>query len=205
MSAILAAGAAVLLLEGLLDRSWRRFTWPLVSIGLAADHALLAAAVGGGLAVTQWWPDRVDRYPVRLALARYWETVALMGTATLGVLEALEAAISPDALGQDLQGVLMRMVEGSAEPFRLFLEQYPVMEAHRVAQLIDRAWHDGLDPEAAFEEARGMRAALAEERRLELGKKPLYASVLPAALLFSLLLILLVPLGTELARTWLQL
>jgi hypothetical protein len=79
------------------------------------------------------------------------------------------------------------------------------MEAHRVAQLIDRAWHDGLDPEAAFEEARGMRAALAEERRLELGKKPLYASVLPAALLFSLLLILLVPLGTELARTWLQL
>ena len=205
MSAILAAVAVVLLLEGLLDRGWRRLTWPLVSIGLAADHALLAAAVGGGLAVTQWWPDRVDRYPMRLALGRYWETVALMGTATLGVLEALEAAISPDALGQDIQEVLTRMVEGSAEPFRPFLTRYPVPEAHQVAQLIDRAWHDGLDPEAAFEEGRGMRAALAEERRLTVKKKPLYASGLPAALLFSLLLILLVPLGTELARTWLRL
>jgi hypothetical protein len=97
--------------------------------------------------------------------------------------------------------VLTRMVEGSAEPFRPFLTRYPVPEAHRVAQLIDRAWHDGLDPEGAFEEGRGMRAALAEERRLTVMKKPLYASVLPAALL----LILLVPLGTELARTWLRL
>ncbi len=205
MNAVAAAVAAVLLLEVWLAPGWRRFTWPAVALGLGVDHQGTAALVAAALAATQWWPERRPWYPRRLALARYWETVALMATATLGVLEALEAALPPGELGRDLEGVLTALAAGTAEPFSAWRARYPVPEAHQLARLIDRAWHDGLDPEAAFEEARGMQAALMAERRLALMKQPLYASVLPAALLFGLLLVMLVPLGMDIVGTWLRL
>jgi hypothetical protein len=205
VSAVAAAVAAVLLLEVWLAPQWRRFTWPAASAGLALEHQGAAALVAAALAATQWWPERRAWHPVRVALARYWETVALMATATLGVLEALEAALPAGELGHDLEAVLTALAAGTAEPFTAWRARYPVPEAHQLARLIDRAWHDGLDPEAAFDEARAMQEALMAERRLALLKQPLYASVLPAALLFGLLLVILVPLGMDIAGTWLRL
>lgn len=205
MSVVLAAAATFLLLEAWLPRGYRRISWPLLGLGLVLEHTALVGAAVSLLGLAQWWPAKRDWYPVRFGLAQYWETVAIMGTASLGALDALEAAIPREPWGQDLTAVLRQLVAGSAAPYDAFLARYPVPEASRLVRLLDRVWHDGLDPESAFEEARGMLDGLAQDRRLELLQKPLYASVLPAALLFSLLLMLAVPLGAVLAGSFLRL
>jgi hypothetical protein len=128
--------------------------------------------------------------------------VALVSTAGLPVLAAVDAARPAGQLGDDLLGLAHGLADGRQDAVSQFVHRHDNPEARAVASALQTSWVQGLDPDAAHREAAQLLESLWQERRLRGSRAPLTAAVLPGFALLNLFLLFLLPLGASLLSGW---
>lgn len=184
------------------DRRLRTLLWGLV----AADWACRGLWPMSIILVTAlmwlWMPLKADRTLERWEICRFWQQVALLASAGLTVLASVEEAAPLTPLGQDIKQLIGSFAHSPNDGLDTFLEHHRSPEAQYLAHLLVSAWHHGLDVEVAHEQALGMIERLGQEARLKEANRSLWASLLPALLLFNVLVLFLVPLTINLTSSW---
>lgn len=201
MWASLAALAVVLTIP---PKRWERFLGlgGLTAILVAQGSWPLGVAVGAVVALEVWPERREPPWNLRWRCCAFWQSVALLTTAGLPVLTAVEDALPPGPWGQDVKRLAFGLANSQKDAMQSFLSTYTMPEAREIAYALEAAWHHGLDSVQAHRQALAMQERLSQERRMQQAHQPLWAAGLPALLLLNLLLVFLVPVIHTLVQGW---
>ncbi len=204
MPELLAGGAALLWSEWATGgtRGERTVWWGAVGILWALGGQAVAAGGLLALVALQWLPDDAGPAAERRALCRFWQAVALLASAGIPLLAAIEEAAPAGPLGTAVMGLAHRLSEGDDRAGDAFVQAHNTVEGRQVAQLLRTAWEHGLDPEAAHAQGLLLWERLAQEERVREAKRPLWTAALPGALLLMVLVVFLVPLASFLISGW---
>lgn len=203
LSRVWAGAAALALGEGLgLPSAWRPWVWLVLGAAWLREGLSFPAWLLVALGVVSMWPDRSGQAIERWALCRFWQRVAVLASAGLNVLEAVEEASPSGILGVRIRSLVEGTAGGRPEAGERFIQSYNYPEARMIVQALEGAWRHGLDPEAAFAQAQNALTRLAHEARARAASAPLWSTFLPAALLFSLLIMIMVPLAGAAWAGW---
>ena len=204
MPELLAGGAVLLWSEWAAggDRRGRTVWWAVVGVLWAV--AGQAVAAGGLLALValQWLPDDAAKAGERLALCRFWQSMALLASSGIPLLAAIEEAAPAGTLGGAVIALAHRLSQGDGRAVDEFVQTHNSVEGRQVAQLLRTAWEHGLDSEAAHAQGLLLWERLAQEERVREAKRPLWTAALPGALLLMVLVVFLVPLASFLISGW---
>jgi hypothetical protein len=187
---------AEMLLVGLIAVGW-------IVAGLQLPACLLLMLMV--LRRTAGRPSGRERRAQRWAVVRFWQGMALLTRAGFSVLQAVEAAAPDSPFGADVRRLARGIADRDQEAVEAFRRRHAGPEAHQVATWLSDAWYDGLDPAAAEAQATALVDQLGQEDRLQAHREPLWAAAVPGFALLNVLLIILVPLGLGLWRSWLNL
>jgi hypothetical protein len=153
--------------------------------------ALGMAAMGAAALV----PDPSRALRERRDLARFWERVAILTSAGLPLMQAVEEALPDGELGADIGALVQGLAWGDAGRADRFRKRYPSPEGEMVVTSLQSGWVHGLEAEGAFEQAQEAHAQLDQILRARLTSTPLWSTLIPAALLLALMAVILVPLA----------
>ncbi len=204
MPELLAGGAALLWSEWATggDRLGRTVWWGVVGGLWAIGGQAVVAAGLFALVALQWLPDDAGTSGERLALCRFWQSMALLASSGIPLLAAIEEAAPSTPLGAAVMVLAQRLSHGDERAVDEFVEAHNSVEGRQVAQLLRTAWEHGLDPEAAHAQGLLLWERLAQEERVREAKRPLWTAALPGALLLMVLVVFLVPLASFLISGW---
>ena len=183
----------------------RLMVWTVVALGWVARGQAAPAVLLALVGALTWWGARPRVDPrERLVWARFWETVALLATAGLPVLAAVEAARPPGPMGDAVVALARGVADGDPDAAARFVRAHDTPEARAVAEALTASWVEGLNPEAAEAMAVQILDQWAQDQRLRGHREPVTASMLPGLALVNLLLVFLWPVGSALWTTWIH-
>lgn len=174
-----------------------------LAVVLANEGVWIVAIGVGAVAALEVWPEpRKVPWALRERCCTFWQSVALLTTAGLPVLTAVEDALPSGAWGEDVKRLAFALANSDPGAMEGFLTVHGTPESREVAYALESAWHHGLDSAQAHRQALAMRERLSQERRMQEASRPLWAAGLPALLLLNLLLMFMVPVVRTLVQGW---
>jgi hypothetical protein len=204
------AGAAALAAAEALGAEWAMANRPwaclLVGVGWMVSGQLIAGVAmglaGGVLMAGTHQGLGAIQARERAEVCRFWQRVALLLSAGLGLLAAVEEARPLDRLGKDLSTLALGLADGNPEAATHFVTRHPYPEARQVAGALGEAWANGLDADSVQRQAASMLEQLSQEQRLKQARAPIWSAALPGLGLLNMMLVILIPLGTALWKSW---
>lgn len=176
----------------------------------ALDHAWGYAVSGSALGAALWLKTRAHSAasePDRLRphLVRFWRLTGLLLTAGLGPWPAIERAAEavPEVTGpvRQLAERLTREPNG-LQAIGRFCRAIPGPEAEVVATMIDHGFRHGLSGDDVMRQAVDLGDQLGFEADLKRRRGPVWLSVLPAMMLFNVLIVFGLPMGLGMVAQW---
>jgi hypothetical protein len=194
------AGAAALAVAELDAGAvrWRPLVWGVMGVVWLAGGYWVPGLALCALAALPLLSRRKTDPVEREALARFWQSVALLTASGMTLGEAVETAAPDGTLGAHLIELIAGLMEGDMAAGDRFRAVYRSPEARETAEALADCWSRGWDVEAIRQLGRTMVSRLREEVRRRQAQSPLFVSVLPALMLLNLLLVFFIPLGISL-------
>ena len=142
-------------------------------------------------------------WPLRQALFRFWQQVAVLLSAGLTFWHAVEvSARSEPSIASRIEAMAERVQQ---QPQLLpDATGLPVPEGQATALLLQHGYLHGIAVEQVEEEARSMKARLEFEEESRRRRDPLWMTVLPALLLLNVLWIFVAPMGAMASHSWIK-
>lgn len=178
--------------------------WAMAEHAFAPAMAGVAGAVVLRLAANRRH-KRSDPAGHRADFVRFWRLTGLLLTAGLGLWQAVEAAAEavPGITGavRQLAEHLTRERNGM-RAIGQFCRAHPGPEAETVATMIDYGFRHGISGPDVLRQAAELADQLGFEQDLRRRRGPVWLSVLPALMLFNMLIVFALPMGMAMVAEW---